>query len=183
MRKNRSRHASGIDNTVATYGAPCCISVSKMKPSMGAPANITLGQPLEMVIGVTGKESLTADTVARVRASWQQYPDRYESLFDQIGQLTNVGQGALQEGRLDELGELMNLCHGYLNALQLSRRNWRSWSYCPPKRGHWRQAYGWRWRRFHDRPVPRRHQFSTTGIEAAGYKAIPITLNSATRSF
>ena len=27
---------------------------------------------------------------------------------------------ALQTGSLQELGELMNLCHGYLNALQLS---------------------------------------------------------------
>ena len=69
---------------------------------------------------MTGKESLTADTVARVRGSWAQYPDRYEAIFDQIGQLTQLGHDALQEGRLAELGELMNLCHGYLNALQLS---------------------------------------------------------------
>ena len=81
---------------------------------------LRLGQPLEMVIGITGKESLTADTVARVRASWQQYPDRYEGIFDQIALLTDAGAEALAGGRLAELGELMNLCHGYLNALQLS---------------------------------------------------------------
>ena len=112
---------SGIDNTVATYGAPLLYQRQQDEAQQQARfTNVTLGQPLEMVIGVTGKESLTADTVARVRASWQQYPDRYESLFDQIGQLTTIGHDALQEGRLEELGELMNLCHGYLNALQLS---------------------------------------------------------------
>jgi hydroxymethylglutaryl-CoA reductase len=112
---------SGIDNTVATYGAPLLYQRQQNEAQQQARfTNVTLGQPLEMVIGVTGKESLTADTVARVRASWQQYPDRYESLFDQIGQLTSIGHDALQEGRLAELGELMNLCHGYLNALQLS---------------------------------------------------------------
>ncbi|MDP7389991.1 MAG: hydroxymethylglutaryl-CoA reductase, partial [Pseudomonadales bacterium] len=79
-----------------------------------------LGQPLELVIGMTGKESLTAETVARVRKSWEQYPDRYETLFDQIGALTLSARTALQTGSLQELGELMNLCHGYLNALQLS---------------------------------------------------------------
>ena len=69
---------------------------------------------------MTGKESLTADTVAKVRASWRQYPERYETIFDQIGHLTVSASDAVKSGQLNELGELMNLCHGYLNALQLS---------------------------------------------------------------
>ena len=81
---------------------------------------LNLGQSLDLVIGMTGKESLTAETVAQVRRSWQQYPDRYEAIFDQIGALTQSAQTALQNGQLQEIGELMNLCHGYLNALQLS---------------------------------------------------------------
>lgn len=108
---------SGVDNTVATYGAPVFYQRQDEQPNF---TTLNLGQPLELVIGVTGKESLTADTVARVRKSWQQYPDRYASIFDQIGQLTSLGRDALQSGQLEELGELMNLCNGYLNALQLS---------------------------------------------------------------
>ena len=109
--------ASGVDNTVATYGTPLYYQRQNDEPRF---ETVNLGQPLELVIGMTGKESLTAETVARVRQSWEQYPDRYETLFDQIGALTLSARTALQTGSLQELGELMNLCHGYLNALQLS---------------------------------------------------------------
>ena len=63
---------------------------------------------------------MTAETVAKVRHAWTHSPERYESLFDQIAQLTDSGLECLKTGKLEELGELMNLCHGYLNALQLS---------------------------------------------------------------
>jgi mevalonate kinase len=72
------------------------------------------------VIGFTGKESLTATTVARVRAAWTNHSARYEGIFDQIAQLTRAGVEALKSAHYGELGELMNLCQGYLNALQLS---------------------------------------------------------------
>ena len=108
---------SGVDNTVATYGTPLIYRRVNEEAQFDT---LTLGQPLELVVGLTGKESLTADAVARVRRAWQQYPDRYEAIFDQIAHLTEAGQEALIAGRLDEIGELMNLCHGYLNALQLS---------------------------------------------------------------
>ena len=108
---------SGVDNTVATYGSPLYYQRRDEQPLF---STVKLGQPLELVIGMTGKESLTADTVARVRASWQQYPERYETIFDQIGHLTLSASDAVKSGQLNELGELMNLCHGYLNALQLS---------------------------------------------------------------
>lgn len=108
---------SGVDNTVATYGSPLYYQRRDEQPLF---STLKLGQPLELVIGMTGKESLTADTVARVRASWQQYPARYETIFDQIGHLTMSASDAVKSGQLNELGELMNLCHGYLNALQLS---------------------------------------------------------------
>ena len=108
---------SGVDNTVATYGSPLYYQRRDEQPLF---STVKLGQPLELVIGMTGKESLTADTVARVRDSWQQYPERYETIFDQIGHLTMSASDAVKSGQLNELGELMNLCHGYLNALQLS---------------------------------------------------------------
>ena len=108
---------SGVDNTVATYGTPLWYRRENEQPRFDT---LKVGEPLDLVVGITGKESLTADTVARVRGSWQQYPARYESIFDQIGQLTEAGAEAMISGRLQELGELMNLCHGFLNALQLS---------------------------------------------------------------
>ncbi|MEM7077387.1 MAG: hydroxymethylglutaryl-CoA reductase, degradative [Pseudomonadota bacterium] len=108
---------SGVDNTVATYGRGLLYQKIDETPQF---SDLKLGQPINIVVGLTGKESLTAETVARVRRSWTAYPERYESIFDQIGALTLAGRDALQAGQLNELGELMNLCHGYLNALQLS---------------------------------------------------------------
>ncbi len=108
---------SGVDNTVATYGTPLIYRRVDETPKF---ESLTLSEPLELVVGITGKESLTADAVARVRKAWQQYPDRYEAVFDQVEDVTNAGREALITGNLEEIGELMNLCHGYLNALQLS---------------------------------------------------------------
>ena len=108
---------SGVDNTVATFGSPLHYQKIDETPKF---EEIALGQPIDLVIGITGKESLTAETVARVRKAWLQSPQRYESLFDQIALLTTSGLECLHTGKLNELGELMNLCHGYLNALQLS---------------------------------------------------------------
>ena len=108
---------SGVDNTVATYGEALVYTKVDDAPTF---EGLTVGTPFDVVIGITGKESLTAETVARVRAAWQQNEPRYESIFDQIGALTQSARAAIEGGRLDELGELMNLCHGYLNALQLS---------------------------------------------------------------
>ena len=169
---------SGIDNTVATYGAPLLYQRQQDEAQQQARfTNITLGQPLEIVIGVTGKESLTADTVARVRASWQQYPDRYESLFDQIGQLTSVGQSALQEGRLDELGELMNLCHGYLNALQLSTPELEELIHIARRHGAiGAKLTGGGGGGSMIALCPDATHSVQKAFEAAGYKAIPITL-------
>jgi hydroxymethylglutaryl-CoA reductase len=108
---------SGIDNTVATYDTPLVFENSGGTPRF---TELALPEPLPIVIGFTGKESLTATTVARVRAAWTNHSARYEGIFDQIAQLTRAGVEALKSAHYGELGELMNLCQGYLNALQLS---------------------------------------------------------------
>ena len=110
--------ASGVDNTLAVYGAPLLYQ-NTGKATFRA---LELARPLPLVIGISGRESLTATTVARVRKAWARNPARYEGLFDQIAALSRAGADAARDGELAELGELMNLCHGYLNALQVSTR-------------------------------------------------------------
>ena len=73
-----------------------------------------------MVIGMTGYEGLTAKTVGRVNAAWQQDRRLYDRIFDQIDTLVLRGVQAIQDEDLNTLGELMNVCHGMLNALQVS---------------------------------------------------------------
>ena len=115
---------SGIDNTIATYGTPLVYrraDADGTEPLSSARfEEIQLAEPVPLVIGITGKESLTANTVARVRHAWETHQARYDGIFDQIAALTSLGVDALRDAHFKELGELMNLCHGYLNALQLS---------------------------------------------------------------
>ena len=69
---------------------------------------------------MTGYEGLTARTVGRVRAAWKKDPRLYERIFDQMDALTLRAIQAIQDYDLAALGELMNVCHGFLNALQVS---------------------------------------------------------------
>ena len=107
---------SGVDNTVATYGE------AVLYRNRGTPEfhRVVTARPIPMVIGISGKDSLTSHTVAQVRAARERQPALYEAIFDQIESLTQSAVRAVREGALDDLGELMNLCHGSLNALQLS---------------------------------------------------------------
>ena len=107
---------SGVDNTIATYGS------TLMFENTGVPSfqEVRPARSVSIAVGISGKESLTATAVAQVRRAWERQPERYERIFDQIGDLTRAGTEALRDGAYQELGELMNLCQGYLNALQVS---------------------------------------------------------------
>ena len=104
------------DNTIATYGT-ALVYRNRETPEFH---RLSASRPLPIVVGISGRESLTATTVARVRAAWERHPLRYEAIFDHIESLTAAGADAVRDGALEDLGELMNLCHGYLNALQVS---------------------------------------------------------------
>lgn len=112
---------SGIDNTVATFGK----TVLYQRDAAGAKPDIrelTLGGPVPLVIGISGRESLTARTVGNVRSAWMRNPALYEGIFEQIDRLALQGAQALETHDLQQLGDLMNVCHGLLNALRVSSR-------------------------------------------------------------
>jgi hydroxymethylglutaryl-CoA reductase len=107
---------SGLDNTLACYGKALVFRAGD--PPLVEPLNIR--EPIPAVIGITGFEGLTATTVGRVREAWQQDKKLYERIFDQIDALTLRGIQAIQDNDLPTLGQLMNICQGMLNALQVS---------------------------------------------------------------
>jgi len=107
---------SGIDNTVATYNRAIVFRAGD--PPLVEPLAIV--EPIPAVIGMSGYEGLTAKTVGRVREAWEQDRRLYERIFDQIDALTLRGVQAIADNDLSLLGELMNICHGMLNALQVS---------------------------------------------------------------
>ena len=109
---------SGIDNTLATYGE--FILFRRGEPPYMKPLNVE--KPIQIVIGLTGVESLTAKMVAKVRAAWNNNTTHYEKIFNQIDDLAKESVGAIENHDLAQLGELMNINQGLLNALQVSSR-------------------------------------------------------------
>jgi hydroxymethylglutaryl-CoA reductase len=107
---------SGLDNTLACYARPLVYRPGE--PPLVELLNIQT--PIPAVIGMTGYEGLTAKTVGRVRSAWKQDQQLYERIFDQIDSLVLRGVQAIQDGDVKLLGELMNINHGMLNALQVS---------------------------------------------------------------
>jgi len=107
---------SGLDNTLATWGKPFLFRAgeSPLRQVIEVP------EPLPIVIGMSGVESLTARTVARVREAWQRNQPLYERLFDEVDLLVDQGLAALGKSDYATLGELMNVCQGLLNAMQVS---------------------------------------------------------------
>jgi hydroxymethylglutaryl-CoA reductase len=107
---------SGIDNTVATFGKTLLYRAGD--PPQIEPFELP-GQ-IRFVIGMTGVESLTAKMVARVRTGRERNRDVYDTMFRGIDALTVQAMEALKRNDLERLGELMNVCQGLLNGLQVS---------------------------------------------------------------
>ena len=107
---------SGLDNTLATYGMP--LLFRKGTPPLVE--SLQIPEPLPVVIALSRSQGLTARTVQNVRDARERQPALYDKIFDDIDSLVRQGVTALNEGDLNALGELMNVCQGLLNALQVS---------------------------------------------------------------
>ncbi len=109
---------SGIDNTLATYGR----FLMYRKGDPPTMVDINVPKPIRMVIGLTWQESLTAKMVAKVRQAWQANKKLYNRIFKEIDMLNVQAERAIKDHDLHQLGELMNINQGLLNALQVSSR-------------------------------------------------------------
>lgn len=107
---------SGLDNTMATFGR-LMLYRRGAPPLREFPA---IDKPVTFVVGMTGVETLTHKMVTRVRQNWERNTALYERIFNEIDALTLQGLKALQGGDLEQAGDLMNVCQGLLNALQVS---------------------------------------------------------------
>ena len=63
---------------------------------------------------------MTREQVAGVRRRHEKSPSLYDAIFDDIDKLSLEGLKALVRGDYDALGAQMNVCHGLLNALEVS---------------------------------------------------------------
>ncbi len=105
---------SGIDNTVVTYARP--VYFIKGQPI----ETFKVGQPFIIVIGDTGISAPTKESVADVRRLWINDKSRWESVFDKIGEISFTARRAIEAGKSEMLGELMNENHALLQKMTVS---------------------------------------------------------------
>jgi mevalonate kinase len=105
---------SGIDNTVVTYAQP--VYFVKDQPI----EILHVGEPFTMVIADTGITAPTKQSVGDVRRLWVNDRSRWETIFDKIGEVSFTARRAIEAGKPELLGELMNENHTLLQRLTVS---------------------------------------------------------------
>jgi hydroxymethylglutaryl-CoA reductase len=107
---------SGIDNTLSCYSEPMLFRNSGSLEIQ----TLQLEEFPPLVIGLSHAAGPTHEQVAGVRSRFDRDAKRYDLLFDQIDEISRSGAKALLTRQYDELGRLMNICHGLLNAIEVS---------------------------------------------------------------
>jgi len=78
--------------------------------------------PLELVVGFTGKSHDTRREVAGVQSLKGQYPEILDNVFKAIGAVTVHAIDCMKSENMAELGTLMNINQGLLEAIGVSTR-------------------------------------------------------------
>ena len=105
---------SGIDNTVITYARP----VYFIKGQAIEPFQV--GQPFTIVIADTGIGAPTKESVGDVRKLWETDREKWENVFEKVGELVKEARDSIESGKMQELGELMNQNHVLLQEMTVS---------------------------------------------------------------
>lgn len=93
---------SGVDNTVIAYAQP--IYFVRGRPFEPFQAR----RPFLIAIADTGVNSPTRIAVGDVRRAHDAEPERFDELFDQIGETADAARQAIVEGDIEKLGPLMS---------------------------------------------------------------------------
>jgi mevalonate kinase len=109
---------SGIDNTASTFGGLIWFE----KGDNNVMDKISPPNPIEIVMGNTGKVADTSAAVAGVRERKEKNPEKYSEVFDRAENIAYLAKDALQDEDYPELGKLMNENHKLLQQIEVSSR-------------------------------------------------------------
>ena len=109
---------SGVDNTASTYGG----LIWFQKGNANTIDRIAISNPIEIVIGNTGKVADTAAAVAGVRERKEKNPDKYKEISDRAENIAYLAKDALQDEDHKEVGKLMNQSHKLLQQIEVSSK-------------------------------------------------------------
>jgi len=105
--------ASPMDTALAAFGG--YLQVSDRIQKLDLPE-------LDIIVGYTEKQHDTKSEVQKVQALLQRYPDVIKPIFNAIGTISVRAIPLIEEGNLVELGRLMNMNHGLLEAIGVCTR-------------------------------------------------------------
>lgn len=110
---------SGIDNTASTFGG-----LIWFKKNLNGKKNTIdlLRSPIKipLVIGNTGITASTTEVVADVRKLKNENPEKFSKIFNNYDTLAQKAKDALLEGKIKEVGTLMNQNHKLLQQINVS---------------------------------------------------------------
>ncbi len=109
---------SGVDNTASTFGG--LIWFEKAEPNVMQ--KIAISNPVEIVIGNTGRVANTTAAVAGVKERKEKNPKKYDDIFDRAENIAYLAKRAFHEGDYTEVGKLMNENHKLLQQIEVSSR-------------------------------------------------------------
>ncbi len=101
--------ASITDSSVTTLGG-----VLFIKPKLEIVEAVNVRE-IPLVVGYTGKAGSTKELVESVNALRENNPEVLDAIIHSIGRIAVKAKGVLEEG--GDMGELMNINHGLLEAL------------------------------------------------------------------
>ena len=108
---------SGIDNTAATYGG---LIWYRREGSAQLMERMRLRNPVEIVMGNTGKVADTKSVVAGVKERKEKDPEKYTRLFQDADQLVRNARRELEDFNLEKVGAYMNENHRLLQEIGVS---------------------------------------------------------------
>lgn len=111
--------ASPMDSTISTFGGVIYLTYDGVNFSY---EEVETPIRLPVIIGYTRRRHGTGDMVRMVRDLLERYPDIVKPIIRDIGRIVVEARRALSNGDLREVGLLMNINHGLLDALGVSTR-------------------------------------------------------------
>jgi mevalonate kinase len=109
---------SGVDNTASTYGG----LIWFQKGDKNVIDRISMQNPVEIVIGNTGRVTDTKAAVDGVKQRREKNPKKYQEVFDRAENIAYLAKRAINDGSLQDVGKLMNENHKLLQQIEVSSR-------------------------------------------------------------
>jgi mevalonate kinase len=106
--------ASGSEITSSSMGGYNMVRIDKSGEKVKLERKNLGEKEFHIVIGNTGVEAKTAETVPYVMSGWNGHKESYEVVFDRIAEIVKTGEKAILGGETDVVGELMNENHELL---------------------------------------------------------------------